>query len=518
MTVQITPWTLGEEVTAGGLRTYTQTGRVDVFVATGDVDGTNVWLDPPSLPALWLELDNYNGPWAAISYPKGHIVDHAALDGTVLWYVATTATRGGDIPGESPSWLLFGGRRTPAIPPVELCETRWRSPITIHAPRSAVATGINLTEPPAGGQLLIRMEPPADGSATEEALIPVGELLALTPAAIGDELAQVPAGARRNLSGRPLESATLLARTAENMLLVQLPQSETTYPTGQAARLTFAHDAAWPALFFAAATGDVAFDTTTHGELSGTLTAPVRARLAPTPTPETRGRYVRQSPDAETYELTVEAPLAGTDAYVTAEQYRERNANPEGEDDLVAAVLLAVSRHLDRALGYCPGGLGPIDERSMTFWPQRRPSRVLRPRDSEGHLWPIRAVTSIAVDYSGSGTPDATWNLTDQPWIVGQPHGGRPWRALRILESHRDAAYATWPTDPGSVTIAATYGHPTIEPAAIELVTHVAREVLDGHAGGAAAIFAALDSGSRLAATPAGTLAASISSEADLRP
>ena len=148
----------------------------------------------------------------------------------------------------------------------------------------------------------------------------------------------------------------------------------------------------------------------------------------------------------------------------------------------------------------------------MTFWPPIRPSRVLRFRDSEGRAWPWRTITVIGVDYGGTGAPDHVWTLDDEDWLVPQPHGGRPWRSLRIHESHRRATESVWPSDPGTVTVTGEPGHDATPEPITEITVHVAREMRDGHLGGAAAVFTALDSGVSVEA-PAARLWAEIKRE-----
>lgn len=182
-------------------------------------------------------------------------------------------------------------------------------------------------------------------------------------------------------------------------------------------------------------------------------------------------------------------------AYATAAQYRDRSQSPASSDELVDDVLVAASRYLDRRLGWCPGGLGPLPEQTVTFWPSVYSRRVLRFRDAEGQAWPWRSITEIAVDYAGTGVPDKTWALVDESWIVPLPQGGPPWRSLRIHESARGATESAWPSDPGTVKITGAPGRDAVPHAVQELTIHVARAILDGHAGGAAAVIGALEAG-----------------------
>ena len=144
-----------------------------------------------------------------------------------------------------------------------------------------------------------------------------------------------------------------------------------------------------------------------------------------------------------------------------------------------------------------PGSLGPLAAQTITFWPTSTPSRVLDFYDLGGALWAFRTITSVAVDYSGDGTPTHTWVLADHPWLVPVPAltGERPARALRIHESHRDAVETVWPCDPGTAAITGEPGPAATDLQIVDLVCHVARAVRDGHLGGAAAVMQALDSG-----------------------
>ena len=316
MTVTFPEWEVGQAAAKGMAVTYTQTGRVDVFVALTDWAqyAAESWSDPAGSDN-WLELDNYNGSWAeAAAYPKGHIVDLADSSGTLLWYIAATDVRAGRRPGEVSEWLLFGGARTPPVPDAALLPTRWRAPLTIIT-GACVDSGVSLAGLPTSRQVLIRLEPPSGTDPTEqERLILTADLLALPPVAVGDDLT-LTTGSTLFLSEAPsITDRALVARTATNRLLVQIPDKPA-YPVGQAARLTFAHEDAWPLLFFDAISGDFTVAAADDGTLAGTRATPIRNRLAPTPTEATRGQYVRQSTDGETYELTVDAPATSDFSY-----------------------------------------------------------------------------------------------------------------------------------------------------------------------------------------------------------
>ena len=188
--------------------------------------------------------------------------------------------------------------------------------------------------------------------------------------------------------------------------------------------------------------------------------------------------------------------------YADADEYLARNRpNPGTSTDdtaLIGQVLDASARLIDRRLGWCPGAFAPIPQRTVRFWPRRRPQRILRLRDSEGLGWPLRDWTEISVDYTGSGTPTRTWTRDDDgDWIVALPDDatGRPHRKLRILESHRDAVESVWPCDPGYVDVTGPWGWAVTPEPIVELSVSVARQMLDAHLGGASAMVNVLDAG-----------------------
>ena len=245
----------------------------------------------------------------------------------------------------------------------------------------------------------------------------------------------------------------------------------------------------------------------------------VAARLAPEPGEATRGRYVRQSPTGESYELVAAGPGGGdgpvpvSGLYCTVAEYRARNrSGPDAvrysagvadrDDDLISSVLLMASRFIDRRLGWCDGGLAPVGDATMprTFWPAL-PSRVLRLRDSAGSMWPLREWTRIDIDYGGSGDPDYVIE-PPAPWVVPLPDTPtRPAKGLRLHVSRRGALTSIWPSDPGVVVVTGLWGWAAVPDPIRELVAHTAREVLDSHAGGSAAILATLDNTTRLSGT-----------------
>ena len=179
--------------------------------------------------------------------------------------------------------------------------------------------------------------------------------------------------------------------------------------------------------------------------------------------------------------------------YATAAQFRARNASSSHTDDqLLDELLAAASWYLDERCGVCPGGFAPISETAVKFWPVRA-GRVLWLRDTSGDMWPLRAVTSVAVDYAGDGVPDWTVDGT-AGWVSLEPPPTvyRSASSLRIEEA-QSAVVGWWPSDPGTVTVTGLWGVPWVPPPVRELVVHLARVALDSHLGGAAAMLGAMD-------------------------
>ncbi len=181
--------------------------------------------------------------------------------------------------------------------------------------------------------------------------------------------------------------------------------------------------------------------------------------------------------------------------YATAAEYRARTGS-SADDDLLAALLAAAARYIDRRLGWAPGSFAPGAEATVRLWP-RRSSRILRLRDPAGQQIAVRSWSRIAADYSGRGEADRVWTPSgDGEWVRLEPDGSSGWpgRSIRLWESHRDAEESAWPSDPGCVDVTHLPGFAATPPAVGELSIHVARSMLDLHSGGAAAMVSALES------------------------
>ena len=193
--------------------------------------------------------------------------------------------------------------------------------------------------------------------------------------------------------------------------------------------------------------------------------------------------------------MDIGAPMVDT-AYATVSEYQDRNGGA-GDEVLLTELLTAASRYLDRRLGWCPGAFSPLPESTQTFWPARL-GRVLRFRDVEGKMWPLRSWSEIV--YSRSGTDDSEVTVAaPQGWILAISP-----RALRLkLSNDQDAIYR-WPCDPGYVKVTGEWGSDSAPPDLRELTVHVARSYQDSHRGGAAAVIQSVETPVTL--NPAGTI------------
>ncbi len=107
-----TAYVVGDHVRFSGA------GRHEIFVCISNV-AAGTTSPPPALPDNWLELDQYNGEWAANNaYPKGHIVDHVSGSGQSAqrrWYIAQSVTVAADPAPDhedNTKWVLFAGGTT----------------------------------------------------------------------------------------------------------------------------------------------------------------------------------------------------------------------------------------------------------------------------------------------------------------------------------------------------------------------------------------------------------------------
>ena len=224
--------------------------------------------------------------------------------------------------------------------------------------------------------------------------------------------------------------------------------------------------------------------------------------LLPAATEQTRGYYVRQSRDGESFELVEDAPAptGSNAAYATWTNYRDRGGTNADREDLITEILPAVSRLVDRRLNMMPGGFAPMA--GETFYFNGRGKRRLHLRDSEGAVYPLRAVAAdgIRPDYDRTGDFDDTryqWDL-DDAWIWGLPRNGaalgRPYRALE-LRRITSAPVTIWPFTDGGVRITGDWGWAATPGMIRELVVGWTRDTSDAHQGGAAATIQAIEEG-----------------------
>ena len=230
------------------------------------------------------------------------------------------------------------------------------------------------------------------------------------------------------------------------------------------------------------------------------LAAAVAARLLPEAEETTRGFFVRQAEEDETFELVAGGPdnSDGGMAYATWEQYQARNTTNADHETAVTDLLPAISRLVDRRLYMMPGGFAPMNGATFYFTGQGR--RTLRLRDSEGAAYPLRSVAAggIRPDYDRTGDYDNVaqqWDL-DDAWIWPRPRDadaiGRPYRSLE-LRRISGAPFTIWPYSDGGVRITGDWGWAATPGMIRELVIAWTRDTLDGHQGGLASVVDGMD-------------------------
>ena len=218
-----------------------------------------------------------------------------------------------------------------------------------------------------------------------------------------------------------------------------------------------------------------------------------RLRLLPTPTEATRGHYLRQSPDGETYELVDDGPTGFGAAYATFADVQASGSTNADREELYERLLLSASRLIDRELDMMPGGFAPIDHRTFHFRGSGR--RRLRLRDAQGQMYPLRSVDAdgIRPDYDGTGNYESTdysWDLEDAwvwPTVIDAVAIGRPIYGLELRRINA-APLTIWPTRERSVQITGDWGWAEVPDPIRELAIGCARQAADAHQGGLAAV------------------------------
>lgn len=143
---------------------------------------------------------------------------------------------------------------------------------------------------------------------------------------------------------------------------------------------------------------------------------------------------------------------------------------------------------IERSLGLCPGAFNTVASSARTFDAYGGRELWLRDRERMAHPFTAIAADGIGIDTDVDATYDGkVIDLTDA-WVRGLPDSAdvfsRPYYGLELLPIS-SADPSTWPMRPASVRITATWGWAAVPGEVLELTVHLARDLIEGHLGGA---------------------------------
>jgi len=189
--------------------------------------------------------------------------------------------------------------------------------------------------------------------------------------------------------------------------------------------------------------------------------------------------------------------MAVTTAYATAAEFRARVSKQDtGDDTDLGEALLAASRMIEDDLGRVFNASAANKAR----WFDGGGAAVLRVDD----LQSIDA-EGIAVDTTGDGTLDTTFDLTTETWVISEPYNaselGQPITALRLLPLSGASAsvgevLTAWPQGKHNIKITGTWGWAAVPDAIREYCCLLARDLRDSLEGGPGAQLVDLGEGS----------------------
>lgn len=178
-------------------------------------------------------------------------------------------------------------------------------------------------------------------------------------------------------------------------------------------------------------------------------------------------------------------------AYATAAEYRNRNdRSSTNSDALLDAYLLAISRVMDRRLGYAPGMFKP--QTSIIYYVTSYGGTRLRLRDERGEQLLLRTASAIGIDSELDATYDGfTLVLGTDAWVRGYPvnaaTNGEPYTALDLLPGVANADPVEWDTGE-EVRITGNWGWAATPGAVKERVIGITRELVEMHVSGGAGV------------------------------
>ena len=174
-------------------------------------------------------------------------------------------------------------------------------------------------------------------------------------------------------------------------------------------------------------------------------------------------------------------------AYATVAEYRERNGRVSTDSDTVlAAMLLSLSRVVDRRLAVAPAEFAP--QSAVTFTVKATGGTLLYLRDEMGRQHFLRTATAIGIDSEFDGTYDGyTLVLGTDTELQGYPVSAstynEPYTALELLPGVSGASPTAWP-DGAYVRITGNLGYAAVPGAIKDRVIGLTRELVQVHLGG----------------------------------
>jgi hypothetical protein len=186
--------------------------------------------------------------------------------------------------------------------------------------------------------------------------------------------------------------------------------------------------------------------------------------------------------------------MALLDAYVTDEEYGDRanSGRVPTDTDLLGAQLVAMTRQLERELGYAPGAMNHVE--GVTLELDAIGGRTLYLRDEAGRGVFVSAVAAggIEVDTARDGSFSGAVFDLDEPWVRGARWDSSiaaetvvPVYSAFELLPRSGALLTSWPDGPATVRLTCDTGFPGGVPDAVkEVVVSMTRDLRDHHAAG----------------------------------
>lgn len=182
--------------------------------------------------------------------------------------------------------------------------------------------------------------------------------------------------------------------------------------------------------------------------------------------------------------------------YASADEYRQRNGRLDRTDDAaLTAMLSSVSRAVDKRCSVHPGAFN--QHTTLTFTFDGYGGSTLPLRDEQGLQYFLRTISTdgLKLDFTMDTVADYSLDFADA-WVRGLPANAsqfnEPYTSIELLPL-TTATVEYWPDLRASVTVAGTWGWPSVPGAIKERVIGLTRELVDVHHSGAAQIVSSAD-------------------------